>query len=180
MVSCIEWVISNCVICRLWLSPSSSPRTFWFMHKTSLFYCHHSTPLPSVLWKDITKAHNHNTSSLFTLKWQAVHQLLFKNCKKTIDQLANIFKTKNDWWNCLSLVDSYHLRYDAYLQALCTVQPLVDCYLTDLLILLGGKAITLFRAVKFTSPRFPSVSKLRSEFSRTDSSSDWNSGSLKK
>lgn len=53
-------------------------------------------------------------------------------------------------------------------------------YLVDLFAaLLGGKAITLVRDVRFTSPWFASVSKLRSEFSRMDSTSDSNSGNLK-
>ena len=47
-----------------------------------------------------------------------------------------------------------------------------------LLVLLGGRAITLLRAVRLTSPQLASVSKLWREFSSTDSTRDWNSGSL--
>ena len=56
---------------------------------------------------------------------------------------------------------------------------LFGCYLVDLFALFGGRAITLVRDVKFTSPRFASVSKFKIEFSRTDSTSDSNSDNLK-
>ena len=59
-------------------------------------------------------------------------------------------------WHCRSLVDlfsdtgvgksliySFHMQYTG---------DSSDCYLMDLLVLLGGRAITLVRAVKFTSP----------------------------
>ena len=54
-----------------------------------------------------------------------------------------------------------------------------SCYLMALLVLLGGSAITLVLEVKFTSPQFASVNKLRRQFSMMDSTSDSNSGSLK-
>ena len=53
-------------------------------------------------------------------------------------------------------------------------------YLVVLLVLFGGRAITLVREVKFTSPRFASVNKLRSVFSSMVSTNDSNSGSLPK
>lgn len=53
-------------------------------------------------------------------------------------------------------------------------------YLVDFIAaLLGGKAITLVREVRLTSPWLASVSKFRREFSRMDSTSDSNSGNLR-
>ena len=101
----------------------------------------------------------------------------------------------NDWWRnigrtflCddtrkyMSAILILDLFSDARVDKLLIYSPpmLYRRYLVVLLVLLGGRAITLVREVKFTSPRFASVNKLRSVFSSMVSTNDSNSGSLPK
>ena len=81
--------------------------------------------------------------------------------------------------SAILILDSFSdARVDKLL--LYSLPMLYRRYLVVLLVLLGGRAITRVREVKFTSPRFASVNKLRSVFSSMVSTNDSNSGSLPK
>ena len=82
----------------------------------------------------------------------------------------------------MSVILILDLFSDARVDKLLIYSPpmLYRRYLVVLLVLLGGRAITRVREVKFTSPRFASVNKLRSVFSSMVSTNDSNSGSLPK
>lgn len=122
-----------------------------------------------------------------------IHSVQTKiNVKYNIDTSFTIHFKKAFWYGQLA-----HFEYGALS---CSKVPSFSdagknnllftsfpCNMTDILrylvglfaALLGGKAITLVRDVRFTSPWFASVSKFRSEFSRMDSTSDSNSGNLR-